>query len=250
MSVLDEAYRKQTRELNAALASAQAEFPPIPQDRKVEVEAKSGARYSYTYAPLESILAAVRPVLAKHGLALLQLLEDDGRGPALRTELRHSGGGLVSGTFPLPRVPEDPQALGSMLTYLRRYAVTAVLGIATERDDDGERAKPKPRASRSQPKPAEPSQPRPMFEPPEAKPEAELAPLVTEVQHRFETLRKLEAQLEIPQRRDWTQWVRVQLGLKGGEVGNPDQYRRAIRLLEAEEAKLIRKLEEKSGQGG
>jgi hypothetical protein len=47
---------------------------------------------------------------------------------------------MIGSSFPLPRVPESPQELGSLLTYLRRYAITALLGIATEEDDDGRQA--------------------------------------------------------------------------------------------------------------
>lgn len=114
--------------LNAALAKAQAEFPPIKREQTV-----STGTYSYNYASLDVIFAAVRRPLTANGLALVQMLEDDG----LRTEIRHSAGGVIGAKFPLPTVPAKPQELGSLLTYLRRYAVMAILGIATEDDDDG-----------------------------------------------------------------------------------------------------------------
>jgi hypothetical protein len=126
--------------LNAALAEAQSEFPPIKRERTVTVRTKQGGKYSFSYAPLDAILDACRPALSKHGLALSQLLENGAGGPALRTELRHAEGGVIGSSFPLPRVPESPQELGSLLTYLRRYAITALLGIATEEDDDGRQA--------------------------------------------------------------------------------------------------------------
>jgi ERF superfamily len=122
--------------LNAALAKAQGEFPSIPKDRTV-----STGSYTFSYAPLDTILGVCRPILTKHGLAITQLLEQNGSGrPSIRTELRHSGGGMVGASFPLPQVPDSPQKLGSLLTYLRRYAIVALLGIATEDDDDGQQA--------------------------------------------------------------------------------------------------------------
>lgn len=217
--------------LAEALAKAQAEFPAITQDRQVTVKTKTGGHYSYSYAPLESILAKCRPVLNAHGLALLQILDDDGRGPALRTELRHAGGGVVGGTFPLPGSPADPQALGSLLTYLRRYAVTAILGIATEEDDDGEGAKPQPRGQ------------------PQAD-EAEgddLRQVGAEVQRLFEELRGLETQLGYANR-DWTSWIRGKVGVSGQEPATPDHWRRAIPILEAEQAKLVGELAEQTKQ--
>jgi hypothetical protein len=114
--------------LNEALAKAQAKFPAIPKNKTV-----STGTYSYTYAPLDAILEAVRKPLAENGLALVQMLDGEG----IRTELRHSAGGVIGATFPLPHVPEKPQELGSMLTYLRRYAIVSILGIAPEEDDDG-----------------------------------------------------------------------------------------------------------------
>lgn len=122
--------------LNTALAEAQGEFPALKRERTVSVETRSGGSYEFSYAPLEAILPVVRPILAKHGLSVVQLLEP---GPSLRTELRHAKGGVVGGTFPFG-APESPQALGSMLTYLRRYALVALLGLASEHDDDGNEA--------------------------------------------------------------------------------------------------------------
>lgn len=118
--------------LNAALAAAQGEFPPIARDRTVNT-----GSYSYQYATLPTILAAIRPVMLKHGLAIVQRLEAPGGTPSLRTELRHAAGGVLASSFPLPFVPEDEKQLGRLITYLRRYALSAMLGIAPDEDTDG-----------------------------------------------------------------------------------------------------------------
>jgi hypothetical protein len=155
-----------TPELNAALAKAQEEFPAINKEKT----AKAG-NYSYNYASLDAFLNACRPVLAKHGIALVQPFEIDGDMPVLLTELRHTSGEVISSRFPLLRRPETDQQLGSTLTYLRRYTLAAMLGVAAEEDVDGDKeekaeAKPAGRkraaAARSQPPPSstplEPSQ--------------------------------------------------------------------------------------------
>jgi len=132
-----------TRALNEALAKAQGAFPAIPRSKTVSTKA-----YKYSYASLDQILGKCRKALAENGLSIVQLLESNGSGPQLRTELRHAGGAVVGSSYPFV-APDSPQALGSLLTYLRRYAITALLGIATEEDDDGqaaEGAKPKPKA--------------------------------------------------------------------------------------------------------
>ena len=135
-------YPPELKALNAAIASAQGEFPTIAKDKT----ARAGS-YSYDYASLSTIIAACRPVLSKHGLAVVQKLEDpSGRGPALRTELRHADGGVIAASFPLG-VFKTPQELGRWVTYLRRYAYCALLGIAAEEDDDGRSVAPVPGAA-------------------------------------------------------------------------------------------------------
>jgi hypothetical protein len=116
--------------LALSLSKAQAAFPPIVRDKEVAVRS-----YSYKYAPLDAILAAVRDPLATNGLAIAQLLE----GADLLTLLLHESGASLSARTPLPPW-EGVQQYGSMVTYIRRYALTAMLGIATEDDDDGEAA--------------------------------------------------------------------------------------------------------------
>jgi hypothetical protein len=116
--------------LAGALAKAQLAFPPIVRDKEVAVRS-----YSYKYAPLDAILAAVREPLASNGLAIAQLLE----GADLVTLLLHESGSTLTARTPLPPW-EGVQQYGSMVTYIRRYALTAMLGIATEDDDDGEAA--------------------------------------------------------------------------------------------------------------
>lgn len=121
--------------LFAALSKAQAEFGTVIRDRRVTVTMKSGGAYTFNYAPLDTILAAVRKPLADNGLAFVQMLDDGG----LTSMLTHESGGYLSARMALPDV-SDVQALGSAVTYLRRYAIQAMLGIAAEEDDDGNRA--------------------------------------------------------------------------------------------------------------
>jgi len=103
------------------------------------VETKGGGSYSYAYTDLAGVLGAVRPVLAAHGFAVVQPVASAGVEVVVWTELVHRSGER----FPSPalsmRQPDGAQALGSLLTYLRRYSLLAALGLATE-DDDGKAA--------------------------------------------------------------------------------------------------------------
>lgn len=128
--------------LAAALVKFQGSGFAVPRTRKVEVETKSGGKYSFDYAPHELIVAAVRKPLEDCGLAVSQTLSvtPDGR-PALRTMLLHSSGERMDDVFPLPlKDGMSAQEIGSAITYIRRYALSAILGLATEDDDDGNRA--------------------------------------------------------------------------------------------------------------
>jgi ERF superfamily protein len=127
-------------EISDALAKAQGGFGPVTRDKTVTVTMKSGGKYTFSYAPLESILHAVRPALSKNGLALTQaMVVCDGK-DFVETTLRHSSGQVISNRIPLFVKDDGPQAYGSALTYARRYGVTLLLCISADDDDDGNAA--------------------------------------------------------------------------------------------------------------
>lgn len=118
-----------------AMAKAQAEFEPVKKDAKADL-----GQYGYAYAPLENLLAATVPALNKHGLCLMQpLASKAGGGHLLRTWIGHSSGALLEMETDIPRA-DKIQALGSSITYLRRYTVQSLLGVNGEDDDDGNAA--------------------------------------------------------------------------------------------------------------
>lgn len=136
----DQVIESKTDALSEALAKAQGEFAPVVRDKTVSVTMRSGGKYTFSYAPLESILHAVKPALSKHGLALTQaMVVRDGK-DFVQTTLRHSSGQTISNHIPLFVKEEGPQAYGSALTYARRYGVTLLLCISADDDDDGNAA--------------------------------------------------------------------------------------------------------------
>lgn len=149
---------QQLNELATALAKAQGELKNPGLD-------SVNPHFPNSYASLPGILASVRPVLAKHGLCLTQHLAGTGDGISCTTILLHQSGQFIESTLTLPATKRDPQGLGSVSTYARRYAVQAVLGISGDDDDDGEAASQAPtpaarpapaRATSSRAAPAEP----------------------------------------------------------------------------------------------
>lgn len=118
-------------ELAKALASFQSEVknPPNTADNPF---------YKSKYAPLQDVLNIVRPLLSKHGLSILQIPSSDGETVSVTTLLMHSSGEWIQ-TDPLVLKTDKPtaQGAGSAITYARRYSLSAVLGISSEDDDDG-----------------------------------------------------------------------------------------------------------------
>lgn len=92
------------------------------------------------YADLGAVWDAVMPALQANELSVLQLPapSEDGR-LHLETLLMHSSGEWLSSTLVMPLAKADPQGYGGALTYARRYALAALMGV-TQDDDDGERA--------------------------------------------------------------------------------------------------------------
>jgi hypothetical protein len=117
--------------LAAALVAALAELTTIDTNH----EANAGT-YSYRYADIADVVKVTRPVLASHGLAALTPINPYEERLACTVTIIHvSGERLDLGTFPFPN-GRDAQATGSMVTYHRRYALVAALGMAAD-DDDG-----------------------------------------------------------------------------------------------------------------
>lgn len=130
--------------LPAALAAFQAELPPVHKDAAAVVAGEKDGRkytYGYKYAGLDNIVAIVLPLLGKHGLSFAAFPTLSDNGFVLRYQLLHESGGALAGDYPLPDPTRTkPQAVGSAITYARRYALCAATGIAPDEDDDAEEA--------------------------------------------------------------------------------------------------------------
>ncbi len=116
--------------LAEALSKAQGEMSNAAKD-------KDNPFFKSSYADLASVWDACRGPLSKNGLCVLQAIDSvDGR-LILSTKLVHLSGEYVESTLPVNPVKNDPQGLGSAITYMRRYALSALVGIAPA-EDDGE----------------------------------------------------------------------------------------------------------------
>ena len=121
--------------LHQALAKAQAEFKPI----RFDSQAQLGGGRNYRYASIAAILDGVRPILNKHGILLSQEPTQNDGMVSVTTRLS-LGDQSISSTLSAPMSRGGFHELGSAITYLRRYGLASMLGVAAEEDEDGHAA--------------------------------------------------------------------------------------------------------------
>ena len=128
-------------DLFSALIKAQSEMGSAVKDSK-------NPHFRSRYASLAAVIDAVIPVLNANGVGVLQLPSIEGSEVRLTTILMHSSGQRLSSTVGAPLgKKQDAQAVGSAITYLRRYSLQSIMGLPVE-DDDGNAAR---RPQRRQP---------------------------------------------------------------------------------------------------
>ncbi len=118
-------------ELASALAKAQGEMQAAIKD-------SVNPFFKSKYADLGSVWDAARPVLSKNGLCVIQSTEMIGEKIVMVTTLAHSSGQWMKSFLPLNPAKNDSQSVGAAITYLRRYSLSALVGVVCDDDDDGE----------------------------------------------------------------------------------------------------------------
>ena len=145
------------KNLTAALVKAQAEMPVVAMD-------KENPHMHYSYATLGAIINAVRPILAKYELSLVQFPVNEGDYIGVKSILSHTSGEWMEETVYVILEDKRPlskaQSAGMTITYLRRYAISSLLCLYADEDTDavtGElpvvqvKSKPKPEVRKPQP---------------------------------------------------------------------------------------------------
>lgn len=124
-----------THEINTALAKTQAEMKPAGLNN-------ANPFFKSRYADLAEIVRVSRPLLTKNQLSVTQhiMTNTDGQ-KYLHTRVSHASGQWLCSNLPLVPVKNDVQALGSTISYAKRYAYSSLVGVVTtDEDDDGEAA--------------------------------------------------------------------------------------------------------------
>jgi len=158
------------KQIAKALAEFQAKGVTVAKDAE-------NPHFRSKFASLDNIIETIREPLSSCGLAVAQFPDGDG----LTTILTHTSGEWMKATANLKLAKEDPQGQGSAYTYARRYALAAVLGLATDEDDDGNGAS-KPRQT-AQKVPSATKTSKPTADK-DAGQKVEMARLMTELGHK------------------------------------------------------------------
>ena len=119
--------------LAAALCETQFEMEGAKKDNV-------NPHFKSRYADLASVWNAAKAALHKHGLAIVQAPEPYETGIQLRTVLLHKSGEWIDSTIAIPAQQQSAQGFGSAMSYARRYALAAMIGIVADEDDDGNAA--------------------------------------------------------------------------------------------------------------
>ena len=178
-------------ELGAALALAQAEMGHAAKDAV-------NPHFRSKYANLASIIDACRGALTKNAIAVIQspAMDRENRTVSVTTRLVHSSGQWVEGELEAEVAKTDPQAIGSAITYLRRYGLAALTSVASDDDDAAAAVAP-------------PARPRPGSSSPEDDLRAKVRTLGTAIRadhpHRVPQLEELARQFGRPDTLDTTQ---------------------------------------------
>lgn len=133
-------------ELATALSKAQGEMQAAIKD-------KINPFFKSSYADLGSVWDAARPVLSKYGLCIMQTTEmnPDGSKIIMVTTLAHTSGQWMKSYLPLNPSKNDSQGIGAAITYLRRYSLSAIVGVVCDEDDDGETISGRGKQNHTQP---------------------------------------------------------------------------------------------------
>ena len=117
------------KDIYKAIASLQQEVPVILKDVQ---------GFGYKYADLPAIFQTINPLMKKHGMGFYQAVNDN----KIKTVIFHiESGETIESETPIPvgvqlKGMNDFQVLGSAISYIKRYAISSILGLVTDKDTD------------------------------------------------------------------------------------------------------------------
>lgn len=137
-------FSEENKQIATALAKAWAKIENPKFNKKVTVRTKNGGKYDFEYTDLNGVLEVARPVFREQKISIHQdAFTEDYNGRLMviveTTFLHESGEWMCTSPLRYP-VEKSMQDVGGQITYMKRYSLSAALGIGTEADDDGNAA--------------------------------------------------------------------------------------------------------------
>jgi len=120
--------------LTKALVNFKTQCPAIDLNSQVKVETKTGKSYTFDYADLPHVKSICDPLLSANGLVVSQILIGN---LEIYTMLLHESGQYIAGSVNVgSSAGKSAQENGSLITYFKRYAYCAIIGVVADKDDD------------------------------------------------------------------------------------------------------------------
>ncbi|AYB47159.1 ERF family protein [Paenibacillus lautus] len=133
-------FSESNQSISKALAVAWGAIETPKHNTNVTVKTKTGGSYEFSYTDLDGIFEAIKQVYKENKIAVIQnahsITKDGIEYVALETMLLHESGEWVKSEPLQALAATNMQDLGGQITYMKRYSLSAMLGIATEKDDD------------------------------------------------------------------------------------------------------------------
>lgn len=127
-------------EISKALTKAWGSMENPKHNKTVKVKLKSGGQYSFEYTDLSGIIEGIKPHFKEHGISVMQHayteIVENRLYVFVTTKLMHESGEWMSSKPLIMPANNSVQEMGGQITYLKRYSLSAMLGISTEEDDD------------------------------------------------------------------------------------------------------------------
>ena len=196
------------------------------------------------YATLDTIWETIRKPLSDNGLSIVQTLGYIDSKSVLETTLYHISGEWINGVQLVNPVKDDPQALGSAISYARRYSLSAMLGLVADDDDDAESTK---EVKKIVEKPAEKPTEKPIDKPAE-KPIEKPVELMSEAQGKKIFATAHEKKLTPEDAKDYIKKTFNKLSTKQLTKDEADKMIKYLVAIKPGESPLVRNVKEIGGQ--
>lgn len=130
-------FSEENDKIAPALVKSWGDIENPKHNATVKVKTKSGSSYTFDYTDLNGIFDEAKRVFKDNGISVIQnAFSHDGK-VGVVTMLLHSSGQYVKSEALLITANSNMQDMGGQITYMKRYSLSAMLGISTEKDDDG-----------------------------------------------------------------------------------------------------------------